>query len=80
MHIAVAVVERDAEHFAVALATHIGHDVAHRQAAIAQPAHPAHLPGKAVGVHGQPTKRRALGVGLADLVVHENWNRHKAGL
>ncbi|KAG1386490.1 hypothetical protein G6F59_016837 [Rhizopus arrhizus] len=77
MHIAVAVVERDAEHLALALAAHIGHDVAHRQATVAKAAHPAHLAGEAVGMYGQPAKRRALGVGLADLVVHENRDRHR---
>ncbi|KAG1538840.1 hypothetical protein G6F50_014602 [Rhizopus delemar] len=61
MHIAVAVVERDAEHLALALAAHIGHDVAHRQATVAKAAHPAHLAGEAVGMYGQPAKRRALG-------------------
>ncbi|MNT78804.1 hypothetical protein D3C72_2180750 [compost metagenome] len=80
MDVPIAVVERDAEHLALPFATHIGHDIAHGQAAVAQPAHPAHLAGEAVGMYGQPAKRRALGVGLADLVVHENGDRHRTGL
>ena len=61
-----------------ALAAHVRHDVAHRQAAIAQETHPAHLAGEIVRMHREAAERRALGVGLADLVVHENWDRHGA--
>src|SRR5690606_41133703 len=70
MDIAVAVIERDAHDPAATLTPYIRHDVAHGKPAITQAMQPAHLTAERAGVHGEAALWRALGPGLANLVIH----------